>query len=100
MGQRYQSAVFIGLLDHPSKKCHTNQEEHCFQGLLTACCPGSDMADGFGKSSVDNGEKGLKVIVLSMFVFAVAVTVALFIQIAAGTRRTKSQRHLPFEIVI
>ena len=42
--------------------------------------------DGFGKSGVDNGEKGLKVIVLSMFVFAVAVTVALFIQIAAGTR--------------
>ena len=53
--------------------------------MFLGCCPGSDLVDGFGKSGGDNGEKGLKVIVLSMFVFAVAVTVALFIQIAAGT---------------
>ena len=72
-------------------------KEILFQSLLTACCPGSDIADGFGKSGVDNGEKGLKVIVLSMFVFAVAVTVALFIQIAAGNCSTNS--YLPCEIM-
>ena len=47
---------------------------------------------------MDNGEKGLKVIVLSMFVFAVAVTVALFIQIAAGTN-CSTNSYLPCEIM-
>ena len=90
MGQRYQNIIAV---DPYVSVTITNI--NCFQSILTACCPGSDIADGFGKSGVDNGEKGLKVIVLSMFVFAVAVTVALFIQIAAGNCSTNS--YLPCE---
>ena len=87
MGLRYQNIIAV---DPYVSVTITNI--NCFQSILTACCPGSDIADGFGKSGVDNGEKGLKVIVLSMFVFAVAVTVALFIQIAAGARITNPYR--------
>ena len=56
------------------------------RSLLLAGCCGADGEGGgaaFGKADAA-GEKGLKAIVICMFVFAMGVTVALIIQILSG----------------
>jgi hypothetical protein len=45
------------------------------------CCGVGGDAD---KSTANDGEKGLKMMVISMFVFAIGVTGALIIQIISG----------------
>jgi hypothetical protein len=51
------------------------------KSFFMGCCGVGGDAD---KSKANDGEKGLKMMVISMFVFAIGVTGALIIQIISG----------------